>query len=136
MGGGGAAHYLATGATTGGAFGLYRWDMGPAPSGPSPHFHRSITESFFVLSGTVRLHDGQQWRRRRPGRLHPRADRRRPRLPERVGGAGVDAAAVHAGCAAGGLLRDARRRRPPRAMGQDDWTAFFLRHDTFWVDRA
>ena len=33
---GGAAHYLATGQTTGGAFGLYRWDMGPNPSGPSP----------------------------------------------------------------------------------------------------
>ena len=28
MGGGSAAHYLATGQTTGGAFGLYRWDMG------------------------------------------------------------------------------------------------------------
>ena len=58
MGGGGAAHYLATGATTGGAFGLYRWEMGPTPTGPVPHFHRSITESFYVLSGTVRLYDG------------------------------------------------------------------------------
>ena len=32
MGGGSAAHYLATGQTTGGAFGLYKWDMGPRPS--------------------------------------------------------------------------------------------------------
>ena len=43
---GGAAHYLATGATTGGAFGLYRWDMGPAPSGPvaalPPQHHRVV----------------------------------------------------------------------------------------------
>jgi len=31
--GGGAATYLATGASTDGRFGLYRWDMGPAPTG-------------------------------------------------------------------------------------------------------
>ena len=36
-------HYLATGATTGGDFGLYRWEMAGPPSGPAPHFHRSIT---------------------------------------------------------------------------------------------
>jgi mannose-6-phosphate isomerase-like protein (cupin superfamily) len=53
--------YLATGATTDGAFGLYRWNMGPEPSGPSPHFHRAMTESFFVLSGSVRLFDGRSW---------------------------------------------------------------------------
>ena len=54
-------HYLATGASTGGDFGLYRWEMTGPPSGPAPHFHRSITESFYVLSGTVRLYDGKQW---------------------------------------------------------------------------
>jgi mannose-6-phosphate isomerase-like protein (cupin superfamily) len=53
--------YLATGATTGGRFGLYRWDMGPQPAGPSAHFHKSISESFFVLSGTVRVYDGASW---------------------------------------------------------------------------
>jgi len=50
-------HYLATGASTGGLFGLYRWDMGPNPSGPDPHFHRTIAESFFILSGSVRIYD-------------------------------------------------------------------------------
>ncbi|HEY8373256.1 MAG TPA: cupin domain-containing protein [Pseudonocardiaceae bacterium] len=54
-------HYLGTGATTGGDFGLYRWDMGPEQGGASPHFHRTITESFFVLSGTMRLYDGRRW---------------------------------------------------------------------------
>ena len=64
---GGAAAYLATGATTGGRFGLYRWDMGPEPGGANPHFHRTISESFFVLSGTVRLYDGNGWFDARPG---------------------------------------------------------------------
>lgn len=49
--------YLATGAQTDGKFGLYRWDfLGPL-SGPDPHFHRAISESFFILAGTVRLYD-------------------------------------------------------------------------------
>ena len=56
-----AVHYLATGPTTAGDFGLYRWDMNEARSGPSPHFHRTISESFFVLAGTVGLYDGRGW---------------------------------------------------------------------------
>ena len=64
---GGAASYLATGATTGGKFGLYRWDMGPEPGGAEPHFHRTITESFFVLDGTVKLYDGNEWLDAHPG---------------------------------------------------------------------
>ena len=58
---GGAAGYLATGAQTGGKFGLYCWDMGPQPGGPGAHFHRTFTESFFVLSGVVQLFDGTSW---------------------------------------------------------------------------
>ena len=58
---GNAVSYLATGATTAGRFGLYRWDFSPQPSGPAPHFHRTISESFFILSGTVRLYDGRDW---------------------------------------------------------------------------
>lgn len=54
-------HYLATGASTDGQFGLYRWEMGSERSGPEPHFHRSISESFYVLSGTVRIYDGTSW---------------------------------------------------------------------------
>jgi mannose-6-phosphate isomerase-like protein (cupin superfamily) len=64
---GGAASYLATGATTGGKFGLYRWDMGPEPGGAEAHLHRTITESFFVLDGTVKIYDGKDWIDAHPG---------------------------------------------------------------------
>ncbi|MFC4013526.1 cupin domain-containing protein [Nonomuraea purpurea] len=67
IGTGTQVHYLATGASTNGAFGLYRWEMGPRPSGPAPHFHRTMTESFYVLSGTIRLYDGDRWADGRPG---------------------------------------------------------------------
>lgn len=53
--------YLARGSDTAGAFGLYRWNMGPEPTGPGPHFHRTISESFYVLSGTVLIYDGERW---------------------------------------------------------------------------
>lgn len=56
-----AYHYLATAASTDGDFGFYRVDMGPEPGGPTTHFHRTMSESFFVLSGTLRLFDGERW---------------------------------------------------------------------------
>jgi mannose-6-phosphate isomerase-like protein (cupin superfamily) len=56
-----AYHYLSTTASTEGEYGLYRVDMGPEPAGPSTHFHRSMSESFFILSGTMRLFDGNRW---------------------------------------------------------------------------
>ncbi|MFG2480310.1 cupin domain-containing protein [Streptomyces fagopyri] len=59
--GGDAIHYLATMTTTHGEFGLYRVQMGPHAGGPGTHFHKTISESFFVLDGTVRLFDGAQW---------------------------------------------------------------------------
>lgn len=130
---GNACSYLATGETTAGAFGLYRWEMGPEPSGPSPHFHRSITESFYVLTGTVRLHDGREWVDGHPGDFF--------HVP--IGG--VHGFRNESGEPASMLLlftpgapredyfetlADAARRA---AMGEEDWTAFYLRHDTYWV---
>jgi mannose-6-phosphate isomerase-like protein (cupin superfamily) len=55
------ASYLATGESTGGKFGLYRWDMTPGTPGAAAHFHRTISESFFIISGTVGLFDGATW---------------------------------------------------------------------------
>ena len=60
-------HYLATGESTRGQFGLYRWDMGAQPGGAEPHFHRSFSESFFILSGTVHVYDGKDWAARTVG---------------------------------------------------------------------
>lgn len=61
-------HHLATGASTDGQFGLYRWDMAAHPKGgPSGHFHRSMSESFFVLDGTVSLYNGDTWVDAGPG---------------------------------------------------------------------
>jgi hypothetical protein len=59
--------YLTTAAQSAGEFGLYRWDFGEQAGGPAPHFHRSISESFFVLSGIVTLFDGAKEHEAGPG---------------------------------------------------------------------
>ncbi|MFB7906952.1 cupin domain-containing protein [Kitasatospora sp. NPDC056076] len=59
--GGTAVHYLVDTAAASERFGLYRLDLGARRDGPAPHFHRTMSETFFVLSGTVRLYDGERW---------------------------------------------------------------------------
>jgi mannose-6-phosphate isomerase-like protein (cupin superfamily) len=58
---GGTVSYLATQESTDNEYGLYRWDFAATPSGPGTHFHKSMSEAFFILSGTVRLFNGEQW---------------------------------------------------------------------------
>ena len=129
---GGTAHYLATGASTDGHFGLYRWDMPEARGGPDPHFHRSISESFFVISGTVGLYDGTAWKDAGPGDFLY--------VPE----GGIHAFRNHHGPAsmlilfAPGAPREdyfetLARVGEGMTMTDEEKTAFFLRHDTFWV---
>jgi mannose-6-phosphate isomerase-like protein (cupin superfamily) len=129
---GGTAHYLATGASTNGQFGLYRWEMAAAPSGPEPHFHRSISESFYVLSGTIRLYDGTSWIDATPGDFLF--------VPE----GGIHAFRNESGEPASMLILFApgapredyfetlARVAGGQPLSEEDKVAFYLRHDTFW----
>ena len=125
-----AVHYLATGASTDGQLGLYRWEMGPGRGGPDPHFHRSITESFYVLSGTVQLFDGDAW------------------VPASTGDflfvpqGGIHGFRNESGEPASMLIlftpgapREDYFERVATAkdMSEGERAEFFLRHDTFWV---
>ena len=53
--------YLANQEKTDGDYGLYRVDLAPQAGGPGPHFHRAMSEAFFVLSGSMKLYDGTDW---------------------------------------------------------------------------
>ena len=59
--------FVAPGSDTAGRFGLFRWDMAPHAGGPAAHFHKTFSESFYVLAGTVRLYDGEHWVEARAG---------------------------------------------------------------------
>lgn len=130
---GGTVHYLATHASTGGLFGLYRWDMAPTQGGPAPHFHRTITESFYVLAGSVRLYDGREWRDGRPGDFMF--------VPE----GGIHAFRNESGqpvsmllLFAPGATREVYFETTARlagglAMTPEEKVAFYLAHDNHWV---
>jgi mannose-6-phosphate isomerase-like protein (cupin superfamily) len=62
-----SCEYIATGEQTAGRFGLYRWTFGEEESGPAPHFHRTISEQFYILAGEVQIHSGRDWRTARAG---------------------------------------------------------------------
>jgi mannose-6-phosphate isomerase-like protein (cupin superfamily) len=130
---GGTAGYLATGESTNGQFGLYRWNMSTTRSGPDPHFHRTISESFFVISGTIKLFDGSEWIDAHPGDFLF--------VPE--GGihgfrneSGEDASMLilfAPGAPREDYFETLARVSMGEAMTDDERTAFMLRHDTFWV---
>jgi mannose-6-phosphate isomerase-like protein (cupin superfamily) len=130
---GGTADYLATDVSTGGLFGLYRWNMAGEPSGPGPHFHRTMAESFYVLVGRVRIFDGNAWRETGPGDF------------VHVPPGGIHGFRNESGEAASmlihfapgapregyfeGLARFAREGRPP----QEELDRFYAEHDNIWV---
>ncbi len=53
--------FVAPGSLTRGQFGLFRWEMERRAGGPAAHFHRTFSESFYILNGTVELYDGERW---------------------------------------------------------------------------
>lgn len=132
--GGTVVSYLATGATTGERFGLYRWDMGRKPGGPAAHFHRTMSESFYILAGTVRLYDGGKWIDATPGDfLH---------VPE----GGIHAFRNESGEPASMLLHFApgapregyfeelaELTRTGRRLTPEEWSDLYLRHDQYMV---
>jgi len=59
--------FVAPGTATRGQFGLFEWNMQPHTGGADAHFHKTFSESFFVLTGTVEFFNGQRWVQGRPG---------------------------------------------------------------------
>jgi quercetin dioxygenase-like cupin family protein len=55
------ARFVAPGGVTNGQFGLFQWDMQAKAGGPAAHIHKTFSESFFVLDGTVSLYNGEDW---------------------------------------------------------------------------
>lgn len=60
-------YYLGTGSMTGGAFGAYLCEFPEPDPGAGPHIHTTLTESFFILDGTMQLHTGDGWVDATPG---------------------------------------------------------------------
>jgi mannose-6-phosphate isomerase-like protein (cupin superfamily) len=132
-----SVHYLATGSGTGGDYGLYRWEMGAAPSGPGAHFHRTMSEAFYVLDGEVRLYDGERWIEATRGDFLY------------VPAGGIHAFRNESGVPASMLIlfapgapreayfeETADIARSGRELSPQEWDELYSRHDQYMVERA
>jgi quercetin dioxygenase-like cupin family protein len=62
-----SVRFVAPGSATAGRYGLFEYAMAPRASGPGPHYHRTFSESFYVLSGTLTIYEGAAWTPFGPG---------------------------------------------------------------------
>jgi mannose-6-phosphate isomerase-like protein (cupin superfamily) len=124
--------FVAPGAATQGQFGLFEWNMQPRTGGADPHFHRTFSESFFVISGTVEFFDGRRWVPARAGDF----------LYVPMGGvhgfrAPSDEPSKMLILFAPGTPREkyfrelAEIRNTGRTLTDDEWTAFLAQHDQY-----
>lgn len=132
MGSRSTARFVAPGSVTQGRFGLYEWRMPAGAGGADAHFHRTFSESFYVMTGTVSLYDGARWVAASAGDfLH---------VPE----GGVHGFRNDSGAAASmlilfapGVPRETYFREladiaaSGRQLSEEEWTDLFARHDQY-----
>jgi mannose-6-phosphate isomerase-like protein (cupin superfamily) len=130
----GETFFTAPGSMTNGRFGLFRWDMDASGGGAGLHFHRTFSESFYILSGTVRLFNGTNHVDAAAGDFLY--------VPE----GGVhgfsnvsDAEASMLVLFAPGAPRErfftelTEIRQGGRELSQEEWAEFYARHDQYMV---
>jgi quercetin dioxygenase-like cupin family protein len=124
--------FVAPGEATHGQYGLFEWNMQPRTAGADAHFHKTFSEAFFVLSGTVEFYNGDRWMPGRPGDF----------LYVPMGGvhgfrALSDEPSSMLILFAPGAPREtyfqelAEIRHAGRSLSYDEWTEFFAKHDQY-----
>ncbi|MCP2256815.1 Mannose-6-phosphate isomerase, cupin superfamily [Streptoalloteichus tenebrarius] len=130
---GGRTDYLATKSSTNGDFGLYHVHMTAEAQGTSPHFHKAMSESFYILNGSLRVFDGERWFDANqgdflyvpPGGLHSFGNE---------SGEPVDFLMLFApGAAREGYFEGIAHLA---SMTDEERAAFFVHHDSYFVDMA
>jgi uncharacterized RmlC-like cupin family protein len=129
-----AVRYLASGASTHGQFGLYKWEMGATAPGPIAHFHKTMSESFFILSGSVQLFDGKLWIDAVPGDFLY--------VPEggihgfqNASGAPASMLILFApGAPREGYFEAIAEMAAGRQFSDEEWAEICIRHDNFFID--
>jgi quercetin dioxygenase-like cupin family protein len=62
-----SVRFVAPGSVTGERYGLFEYRMPARSPGPGPHYHRTFSESFYVLTGRLTIFDGERWSGFGPG---------------------------------------------------------------------
>ena len=128
--GGTQTRFVATTEVTDGQYGLFEWNMPADTGGAGAHFHRTFSESFFVMDGAVELFNGDKWTKAEkgdflyvpPGGLHAfRNESGAPASLLMLFAPGADREGYFEGITQLGDLNDEERAR------------FFVEHDSFFV---
>jgi quercetin dioxygenase-like cupin family protein len=131
------ARFVAPGAVTAGQFGLFEWRMLPRSGGADPHFHKTFSESFYVMSGAVRLYNGAAWTEARQGDFLYVP----PRGVHAFSNDGDEPASMLI-LFAPGAPREAYFREladigaTGRQLSWDEWTELYARHDQYRAEGA
>ena len=129
----GVGRVVAAGAQTNGDFGLFHAEL-TAGAEIEAHFHRTFSESFYVLSGEVDLWNGAAWTGSSSGDLlHvPRGGIHALRVGE---GAGAEVLTLFTP----GIPRErfvlelVEIRESGHTLTAQEWTEFHRRHDQYMV---
>ena len=129
----GVGAIVATGAITDGDFGLFRGEL-QRGTDVAAHFHRTFSESFYVLSGSIEVYDGLAWATSSAGDLVyvPRGGIHGVRVPS-------DAGAEVLTLFTPGIPRERfvtellEISASGRRLTPEEWTEFYGRHDQFMV---
>jgi mannose-6-phosphate isomerase-like protein (cupin superfamily) len=130
LGPGSVLSYLATGGGTNREFGLYEVQLAPN-AGTTTHFHRAVSEAFYIVLGTLSIFDGADWLNAGPGdflyvpigSLHGFRNQSNEAVALlNLFVPGADREGYFEGLAGLALLSDAER------------LAFFHAHDSYFVD--
>jgi quercetin dioxygenase-like cupin family protein len=126
--------FVAPGSLTHRQFGIFRRDMKPHAGGPDAHFHRTFSESFYVLEGTVRFYDGRDWVEAKAGDfLYV------PKNGIHAFNADSDKPASMLILFAPGKARERyfmeteEIRKSGRELTDEQWTELYARHDQYMV---
>lgn len=129
----GVGSIVATGAQTDGDFGLFRAEFRPGPD-VAAHFHRTFSESFYVLAGSLDVFDGARWVTSSSGDLvHvPRGGIHGLRVT------GAESAEVLTLFTPGiprerFVLELLEISTSGQQLSPSEWTEFYARHDQFMV---
>lgn len=129
----GVGSIVATGGLTDGDYGLFRGEFRPGTD-VAAHFHRTFSESFYVLSGSIEVFDGAAWGTASSGDLVyvPRGGIH----GVRVGG---DETAEVLTLFTPGIPRERfvmellEISASGRQLSREEWAEFYARHDQFMV---
>jgi quercetin dioxygenase-like cupin family protein len=130
----GGMNVVASGSLTGGEFGLFRYDLAAGAPGPAAHFHRTFSESFYVLAGKLRVFDGDRWTVGTAGDFLFV-----PRGGIHAFANGADTPSSVLILFAPGIPREryftelAEIAQSGRQLTAQEWTEFYARHDQFMV---